>query len=108
MLDDVIVSLESWEYLIDFMVLQTKTPPGGHPLILGRPWMATANEFIGCRSGNMLIFHGDSVKNVTLYPPENSSHELENTPWLDITNSDEKNVQSIYVIDQIMQFKELN
>jgi hypothetical protein len=106
-LDDVIVSLDSWEYPVDFMVLQPKTPSGGHPLILGRPWLATTNAFIGCRSGNMLISHGDSVKNVTLYPPTKSSHELENTPWLDTTNSDEENVQSISAIDHIMQFKVL-
>jgi hypothetical protein len=49
-LDDIIVSLDSWEYPIDFMVLQPKSPSGGNPLILGRPWLATTNAFIGCRS----------------------------------------------------------
>jgi hypothetical protein len=47
------------------------------------------------------------VKNVTLYDPAKYSHELENTPWLDITNSYGENIQSIYAIDQIIQFKSL-
>ena len=34
-LDDVIVSLDSWEYPIDFIMLQPKIFVGGHPLILG-------------------------------------------------------------------------
>ena len=36
-LEDIIVSLDSWEYPVDFMVLQPKSNLGGHPLILGRP-----------------------------------------------------------------------
>lgn len=71
-LDDVVVSLDSWEYPTDLIVLQPKNPVGGHPLILGRPWLATVNAYIGCRSGDMYISHGDSMKKVTLYPPPRS------------------------------------
>eukprot|EP00253_Pinus_taeda_P008331 PITA_08331 len=46
-LDNVIISLDSWEYPADFIVLWPKNPVGGHPLILGRPWLATANAYIG-------------------------------------------------------------
>ena len=53
--DDVIVSIDSWEYPIDFIILQPKSNLGGHPLILGRPWLATAVAFIGCRAGSMII-----------------------------------------------------
>jgi hypothetical protein len=97
-LDDVIVSLDSWEYHVEFMVLQPKISSGGHSLILGRPWLATANAFIGCRFENMLISHDDSVKNVT-YPPAKPSHEPKNTLWLDNANSDEENSQPIFSID---------
>jgi hypothetical protein len=48
-LEDIIVSLDSWEYLVDFIILQPKSNLGGHPLILGRPWLATTDAFIGCR-----------------------------------------------------------
>ena len=36
-LDDLIISVDSWEYPDDFLVLQPKSQLGGHPLILGRP-----------------------------------------------------------------------
>jgi hypothetical protein len=68
-LEDITVSLDSWEYPVDFLVLQPKSNLGGHPLILGRPWLATTNAFIGCRTGNMLISHGTERKQITLYPP---------------------------------------
>lgn len=34
-LDDVVISIDSWEYPLDFIVLQPINPVGGHPLILG-------------------------------------------------------------------------
>ena len=34
-LDDVIISVDSWEYPADFIVLLPKNPVGGHPLLLG-------------------------------------------------------------------------
>jgi hypothetical protein len=42
-LEDIIVSLDSWEYPVDFLVLQPKSNLGGHPIILGRPWLATTD-----------------------------------------------------------------
>ena len=75
-LDDVVVSQYSWEYPIDFIVLQPKYPVGGHPLILGRLWLAMTDAYIGCRSRDMYISHGDSRKKVTLYPPARSIQEL--------------------------------
>ena len=52
-LDDLVISVDSWEYPADFLVLQPKLQLGGHPLILGRPWLATADACISCRSGSM-------------------------------------------------------
>ena len=45
-LDDIIVSMDSWEYPVEFMVIESKDTSKGHPIILGRPWLATANAFI--------------------------------------------------------------
>ena len=58
MLDDIIVTVASWEYPVDFMVINAKYPSRGHPIILGRPWFATANAFIGCWHGEMTISNG--------------------------------------------------
>lgn len=57
------------------MVLKPKLFGGGNPLILGRPWLATMNTLIGCEYENMIISRGDSIKNVTFYPPTKTIKE---------------------------------
>jgi hypothetical protein len=88
-LEDIIVSLDSWEHPVDFMVLQPKYNFGGHPLILGRPRLATCDAFIGCRYGYMTISHGNSIKKFALYPPTKSITESEHTQCFQYTNDDE-------------------
>ncbi len=68
-LDYIIVSVASWEYPVDFMVIHSKDPSRGHPIILGRPWLATANAFIGRRDGEITISNGFSTQKLVLYPP---------------------------------------
>lgn len=67
MIEDVIVTLNSWEYLVDFVVLSLKYSMGGYPLILGRPWLATTYAYISCQSRKMTISNGVHTKNLTLY-----------------------------------------
>ena len=62
------VSLISWEYPTDFMIIQPKLMEG-HPMILGRPWLATADAYIGCRKREMIISNGLATKKITLHPP---------------------------------------
>ena len=47
-LDDETISIESWEYPVDFFILQPKSTSEGHHVVLGRPWLAIADAFIGC------------------------------------------------------------
>lgn len=35
MLEDVTITLHSWDYPVDFVVLSPKTSTGGYPIILG-------------------------------------------------------------------------
>ena len=37
-------------------------------MVLGRPWLATADAYIGYRQGNMTITKGENIKNLALYP----------------------------------------
>lgn len=67
MVEDINVILYSWEYLADFMILSPKATLGVYPIILGRPWLATIDAYIGCRSGNMTISNGITTKTLTLY-----------------------------------------
>jgi hypothetical protein len=69
MLEDIIISIDSWEYPSDFLFLQPMCQSNGYPLIFGRPWMATTNAYIGCRVGNITIVDGFSKNQIALYPP---------------------------------------
>ena len=82
--DDVVVFVDSWEYLVEFVVLHPKSQLGGHPLILGIPWMATIDAYISCRSGSMTISDGSAIKNMTLYPLSKPSMDFETPLWMDL------------------------
>jgi hypothetical protein len=45
-LDDITITLASWEYPMDFLVIHPKSSKPGHPVVLGRPWLATVDAFI--------------------------------------------------------------
>jgi hypothetical protein len=72
-LHDIAISVDSWEYPTDFLIINPRSGLEGHPLILGRPWLATADAYIGCRTGNMTITRGGVTKNLILYPPAKPS-----------------------------------
>ena len=105
-LDDEIVSLDSWEYPIDFFVLQPKTTSGGHPVLLGRPWLTTADTFIGYKSGEMYLPWGDSFKQVSLYPPSKAITKLQDETWFDKEPRNGESSQPIFTIDQIGSLKQ--
>ena len=70
MIEDVVINVASWNYSDDFLILETKSNLGGHRLILGRPWLATADTYIRCRYGSMVISYGQATQNLNLYPLE--------------------------------------
>ena len=82
------------------IILQPKSNLGGHPLILGRPWLATAYDFIGCREGSMIISKENESKQISLYPPAKSITELEHMSWLTETNYEDEIVQPLFGISQ--------
>jgi hypothetical protein len=47
-LDDITVTLASWEYPMDFLVIHPKSPKPRHPVVLGQPWLATTDAFTSC------------------------------------------------------------
>jgi hypothetical protein len=52
---------------VDFLIINPRGGIEGHPLILGRPWIATIDAYIGCRTGNMTITRGGITKKLILY-----------------------------------------
>jgi hypothetical protein len=73
-LDDIIVTLVSWEYPVNFIVIHSKDPTKGHPVILGIPCLATTNPFFGRREGEMTISNGLSIQKLTIYPANPTYH----------------------------------
>jgi hypothetical protein len=88
MLENVVVSINSLEYLIDFMALETKFGLNGYLLILGRPWLTTTDAHINYRSWEMIIAHGQSLKKLTLYPLAKPFLEVEKPLWVGLEEGD--------------------
>jgi hypothetical protein len=68
-LDDITVTLAFWEYPVDLLVIHPKSQKKGHPVVLSRPWLATADAFISCRYGEMIISNGTQSQKLILPPP---------------------------------------
>jgi hypothetical protein len=102
-IEDVILSIDSWDYPTDFMILKPKAKLGGYPLILGRPWLAAANAHINCRLGNMIISNGDQTKELTLYPPAQPLLDTKDPIWVD---SDPDDSIPVLTIRQVQYFED--
>ena len=81
--EDVMVSINSWEYPTDCLVLQPKAKLTGYPLILGRPWLATTDAYISCSARNMTMKNGHLSKQLVLYPPSQPPLEHELPLWIE-------------------------
>jgi uncharacterized coiled-coil protein SlyX len=60
--EDVLIKVDKFYYPVDFIVLDTEPVPYPDkqiPVILGRPFLATANACINCRTGVMKISFGN-------------------------------------------------
>ena len=64
------------------MILNPNNNLGGHPLIVGRPSLATIDAFISCTSGDMYISDGNSTNKFTLYPPVKEITEIDDKEWI--------------------------
>ena len=85
------------------MIQTPKSNLGGHPFILGRPWLATADALISFRSGSMTISNGQETKQLTLYPHATPMINNENSVWVDY---EDEETQPILTIRQALTFKD--
>ena len=74
-------------------------------MILGRPWLATADAYIGCRQGNMIITRGTDIKNLVLYPPVQPSVTIVKTNKHPISYLTD-NIRSPLNIQEALDFKD--
>ena len=68
-LEDVLVKVNDLHYLVDFKVLDMEAPKqlNHTPIILGRPFLATAKGRIDCESGNIEMASGDKTNRFNIF-----------------------------------------
>ena len=70
MVEDVLVQVEKFYYLVDFIVLDMDPVAKGTnyvPIILGRPFLATSNAIINCRNGLMQLKFGNMTLELNIF-----------------------------------------
>ena len=68
--EDVLVKVDKFYYPVDYVVLDTEpiaSRPNHVPIILGRPFLATANAFINCRNGVMQLTFGNMTLELNIF-----------------------------------------
>jgi hypothetical protein len=68
--EDVLIEVDKFYFPVDFIVLDTEPVQmiGSEiPVILGRPFLATANTLINCRSGVMKISFGNMTVELNIF-----------------------------------------
>ena len=90
MIEDIVVTLDSLEYPMDFMILSLKFNLSGYPVILGQPWLATTDANISCRLGSMTISDGQATKKFDLYPPTQPQPHLSTFVWPNLGEEEEE------------------
>ena len=76
--EDVLVKVDKFYYPVDFVVLDTEpiaNGPNHVPIILGRPFLATANAIINCRNGVMQFTFGNMTLELNIFHL-NPKHKL--------------------------------
>ena len=79
--EDVLVKIDKFYYLVDFVVLDTEpiaNEPNHVPIILGIPFLATANAIINCRNGVMQLTFGNMTLEFNIFHLNNKHKLLEN------------------------------
>ncbi|XP_034689130.1 uncharacterized protein LOC117917001 [Vitis riparia] len=69
-IEDVLIQIDNFYYPVDFVVLDTEQGTSGLnrvPIILGRPFLATANALINCRSGVMQLTFGNMTIELNIF-----------------------------------------
>ncbi|KAH9750930.1 hypothetical protein KPL71_014077 [Citrus sinensis] len=69
-IEDVLIQIDKFYYPVDFIVIDTQhvhDPKKHTPVILGRPFLATADAHISCRTGNMQLSFGNMTMELNIF-----------------------------------------
>ena len=78
--EDELVKVDKFYYPVDFVVLDTEpiaNGPNHVPIILGRPFLATANAIINCRNGVMQLTFGNMTLKLNFFHLSHKHKSLE-------------------------------
>jgi len=77
LIEDVLVKIEEFYFPVDFIVLDMEQTSNQIPIILGRPFLATANACINCRNGAMDLSFGNKKIRINIFNASKGPHENE-------------------------------
>ena len=88
--EDVLVQVNKFYYPVDFVVLEMPHPTStlaSAPIILGRPFLATTNALINCKSGMLKITFGNMTFETNVFtackmPSDCDDSELQAVDWV--------------------------
>ena len=86
MIEDVLVKVDRFYFPVDFLVLDMEPVASSRkqiPVILGRPFLATANACINCRTRVMDVSFGNIQVKLNVFQASQQSHPqqpLKSTP----------------------------
>jgi len=83
-INDVHIRKREFIYPVDFIVLETQSvsnPRSQTPVILGRPFLATANAIINCKNGSMRLIFGDMTKEVNFFNLGKHPYDINDQPF---------------------------
>jgi len=78
--EDVILKVEEFYFPADFVVLDTepvRDPSSHSPVILGRPFLTTANIVIRCRNGVMTLSFGNMIVELNVFQTSSQPHVMD-------------------------------
>lgn len=81
--EDVIVKCVDFYYPVDFVLLDTNETPDTVPIILGRPFLATADAIISCHSGNMQLAFRAHTRAINIYKSMEKDSSVANVCCID-------------------------
>jgi hypothetical protein len=79
-IEDVLIKVDKFYYLVDFIVIDMEpmhNVVNQIPVILGRPFLATANTLINCRTGVMKISFGNMTVELNIFNINNQPLEYD-------------------------------
>ena len=88
------MKIDKFYYPVDFVVLDTEpmaSEPNHVPIILGRPFLATANAIINCRNGVMQLTFGNMTLELNIFHLNNKPNlfEIENHITAEVVSIDQ-------------------